>query len=81
MTKAKLKVIEAPERKDSAVAYARELLDLCESGEVVSITILEEFRDGTYHIAGSSLGNRWLTAGRLLDAAMTRLLNEKGADD
>lgn len=66
-------VLPIPERHDGAVAHARELLARCEAGEVVALTVLEERPDGSYHVHGSSTGDRLRTAGALLEAAVTRL--------
>jgi hypothetical protein len=43
------------------------------SGEVIAVTIIEEYKGGTYSSSGSSTSSRTQTAGMLLDAAMTRL--------
>lgn len=68
-----MKLVEFPPRSEGAIAHARELLARCEAGEVVSVTVLEERPNGTYHVHGSATGDRLRTAGALLDAAVTRL--------
>lgn len=60
----------------SAIDYAKNLLEKCESGEVVEVTALEELSNGNYIVHGSSLRSRTHTAGMLLDAAITRLKQE-----
>lgn len=60
-------------QRDGLIEYVRDLLQRCESGEVVAVTTLEETREGTYTVAGSGTFSRLQTAGALLDAAITRL--------
>lgn len=57
----------------SAVDYAKGLLERCVSGEVVAITAVEELPGGMYQVNGSSTTSKTSTAGMLLDAAITRL--------
>jgi hypothetical protein len=68
-----VKVLHLPARSDSATNYARELLRRCESGEVIAVTALEERCDSTYTVQGTKTTDSTTTAGRLLDAAITRL--------
>jgi hypothetical protein len=68
-----MNVVRIPASGDSALNYARELLQRCESGEVIEVTAIEVRRDQTYIVQGSRVGSRTQTAGMLLDAAMTRL--------
>lgn len=68
----KLKVL--PNRQsESAIAYARALLERCERGEVIAVTAVEEDGQGGYSLMGSKTKSRTQTAGMLLDAAITRL--------
>ena len=62
-----------PKVNKTAVAYAESLLKKAQSGEVIAITAVEEYSDGTYTTAGSSCSSRTAIAGMLLDAAITRL--------
>ena len=68
-----MRVLSLPLRVGGAIEHARELLARCEAGEVVAMTVLEERPDGTFHVHGSSIGDRLRTAGALLEAAVTRL--------
>jgi hypothetical protein len=61
----------------TTVTYVNGLLERCESGETIAVTVLEEYPGGTYCVTGSSVSKRLETAGMLLDAAITRL----GGDD
>lgn len=58
---------------DDAIAFAKELLARCESGQTVALTVVEERRGGDYAISGSKVKDRHRTAGMLLDAAIVRL--------
>lgn len=62
-----------PKVNKTAVEYAENLLRKTQSGEIIAITSVEEYSDGTYNTGGSSCTNRTMVAGMLLDAAMTRL--------
>lgn len=68
-----MKVVALKCRDGGAIQYVQELLRRCEAGEVVAVTAIEECRDGTYRVGGSSVSSRTQTAGMLLDAAVTRL--------
>lgn len=57
----------------NAIDNARELLARCESGEVRGFTACLEKRGGDYEIFGSEIGSRTSMAGKLLEAAITRL--------
>ena len=64
------------ERPTGLVAYARELLARCESGDVIAMTVVTEQRGGTYTLEGSSSPSRTATAGMLLDCAIARLARD-----
>lgn len=57
----------------SAIEYAREMLQRAESGEIQGFTAVLEKRGGDYEIFGSSISSRTSMAGKLLEAAVTRL--------
>jgi hypothetical protein len=61
----------------SAIDLAAELLELAQSGEIVTITAIEERPDGTWRVRGSLTANASATAGRLLAAALERLEQTK----
>ena len=61
------------EPSQNAIDNARELLQRCESGEVQGFTACLEKRGGFYEIFGSEIGSRTSMAGKLLEAAITRL--------
>lgn len=65
---------QGPDR--SAVEYAKELLARCEAGETVSVIGVEFSAEATYRVLGSQTHSRLLTAGALLEAAVTRLQAE-----
>lgn len=65
-----------PAQQQAAIASARELLAHCESGICVAFTAIEEHPDRTYAIVGNKTASRHETAGMLLDAAVTRILDE-----
>lgn len=62
-----------PKVNKTAVAYAEKLLKKTQSGEIVGVTAVEEYSDGTFNSGGSSCSSRTAMAGMLLDAAITRL--------
>ena len=68
----KLKIVDLTINK-SLVEYAEGLLDRAKKGDVIAITAVEEYPDGTYNTCGSSVSSRTQTAGMLLDAAINRL--------
>lgn len=70
--KMELSVI-TPRISKSAVEYAKGLLERCESGEVIAVTAIEEMPVGYTCIVGSTIPNKFETAGMLLEAAMVRL--------
>lgn len=70
-----LKVI-SNRHNDSTVAYVRDLLARCESGEVVAVSVVEELGNGSYQYGGGTSPSRHVTAGILLDLAIERLRKE-----
>lgn len=67
-----MNVVNIPAVNATAVEYAQELLKRCQSGEVVSVTAIEELPGGSYYIAGSSTSSRLRTMGMLMDAVIMR---------
>lgn len=65
-----------PAQQQSAIEYARGLLKRCEAGEVITVTAIEEHPNRTYVVQGNGTPSRHETAGMLLEAAMTRILDE-----
>lgn len=63
-------------RPTGLVEYARDLLARCESGEVIAVTVLVEYRGGAYMAEGSTTPSRTATAGMLLDCAVARLTRD-----
>jgi len=61
----------------SAIDLLSESLDKAKSGELTGITIMSEFKGGTYSLGGSSTMSRLQTAGILLEAAISRLMKEE----
>lgn len=72
-----MNLVQMPAPEGSATRHVRELLQRCEAGEVLAVTVLEERPDGTYRVHGSRTSDRLRTAGALLDAALTRLSDER----
>ena len=57
----------------SAIEMLEKSLEKVKNGEVVAVTIMEEYSDTTYKICGSKSANRLQTVGMLFDAILTRL--------
>lgn len=58
---------------EQTVELLRSLLSQAESGELITLTGVAEYRGGTYGNVGSSTMSRLQTAGALLEAAVKRL--------
>jgi len=56
-----------------AVELARDILRDAEAGEIVSFTIIAEYKGGEYRTAGSTVKSRLQMAGALFEAAIDRL--------
>ena len=67
-----MNVVNIPTVNATAVEYAQQLLKRCQSGEVVSVTAIEELPGGSYCIAGSSTNDRFRTMGMMMDAVIMR---------
>lgn len=61
---------------DSALRVAKEILAMCEKGEVVEFTATLLLKDGCTQTMGSALSSRTRMAGMLLQAAIERLTIE-----
>lgn len=58
---------------ESALAELRALVEQAEAGEIIAVTGVVEFPDGTYRTFGSSTLSRLQSSGALLEAAIMRL--------
>lgn len=67
-----MKLVQIPTVNETAVQYAKQLLERCESGEVVAVTAVEEVAGGGYCLAGSSTNDRFRTMGMMMDAVIMR---------
>lgn len=56
-----------------AVELARDILRDVEAGEIVSFTIIAEYKGGDYRTAGSTVKSRLQMAGALFESAIERL--------
>lgn len=61
---------------EGTIDYVRDLLERCENGAVVAVSVVEELGDGTYRYGGGTSPSRHMTAGILLDLAIERLQKE-----
>lgn len=55
------------------IEYVADLLERCKKGDVVAVTVIEEYPEGEYATKGTKISSRTQTAGMLLDAAIQRL--------
>jgi hypothetical protein len=68
-----MKVVTDLSVSQSAVNLAREILRDAEAGEIVSFTIIAEYKGGRYRTVGTTSKSRLEMAGALFEAAMDRL--------
>jgi hypothetical protein len=63
-----LKSIES-KYSESAVSYARELLERCESGDIISVLALELKKGGSYAVVTSGQPSRFEAVGMCMEMA------------